>query len=84
MWTTAPADAARFCKDGFVTYSSDAPSRSRDLAEAKALRAWRAAGAAVGLSRRDSFPRSDHVRCVRSEDNEQWRCFIKAGRCTTV
>jgi hypothetical protein len=33
-----PASAARFCKDGFVTYSGGQPSATRSAAERSAVR----------------------------------------------
>jgi hypothetical protein len=78
------AEAVRFCKDGFVTYPAGVLSLNRGTAEASAVRAWRAAGATIGLSRTNSIPRSDQMQCSRSEDKKQWRCFVRGGHCKSV
>lgn len=76
----SPASAARFCKDGLVTYSGSAPSQTRAAAEASALRAWQAV-----KGQRAQASRSPVIRpqCVRSSD-ALWRCFVRAGPCKIV
>lgn len=76
-----PASARKFCKDGFVTYSSDAPYTDRVAAEAAAVRAWRAARIGLQLPRQRDFPPHDQMNCKPSKDGNYWRCFIRSGRC---
>ena len=82
---SAPVEAGvRFCKDGYVTYAGTGAYPSRQQAEMSAVRAWRKAGATVGLFRKRSFPPSDQIRCTQSEDKELWRCFVRTGRCKSA
>jgi hypothetical protein len=74
---TVPAEAARFCKDGYVTYASREAAPSREAAEAAAIRVWQ-------RTHEHSLPRSDQMHCMRSEDHTLWRCFIRAGHCKTA
>ena len=72
-----PAEAARFCKDGYVTYASREASPSREAAEASAIKVWQ-------RTHEHSLPRSDQMHCMRSEDHTVWRCFIRAGHCRSA
>ncbi len=72
-----PAEAARFCKDGYVTYASSEASPSREAAEAAAIKVWQ-------RTHGESLPRSDQMHCMRSEGHKLWRCFIRAGHCKTA
>jgi len=74
--------AGKFCKDGFVTYSSDAPYTDRVAAEAAAVRAWRTARFGLELPRLRDFPPQDQMQCKLSDDRKHWRCFIRSGPCT--
>lgn len=77
----SPASGRKFCKDGFVTYASDAPYTDRVAAEAAAVRAWRAARIGLRVSRQRDFPPHDQMHCKLSKDGNYWRCFIRSGRC---
>jgi hypothetical protein len=75
-----PASAARFCKDGFVTYSGGQPSATRSAAERSAVRAWR-------QSTKDRYggfdprPGGSVLSCVQDRQSGMWRCFVRAGLC---
>jgi hypothetical protein len=77
---TVPASAARFCKDGYVTYSGGQPSATRSAAERSAVRAWR-------LSTKDRYggldpkPGGSVLSCVQDRQSGTWRCFVRAGLC---
>lgn len=75
------ASAGKFCKDGFVTYSSDGPYTDRVAVEAAAVRAWRTARIGLELSRQRDFPPHDQMQCKLGEDKKHWRCFIRSGPC---
>jgi hypothetical protein len=77
-----PAAAVRACKDGYVTYVGSLPSPTRTLAEASAVRAWRIAVDPSRVRGMSANPRPGSVRCVSSSAPRQWRCFVRAGRCT--
>jgi len=72
-----PAEAARFCKDGYVTYASHEVSPSREAAEAAVMRVWK-------RTHGESLPLSNQMHCVQSEDHKIWRCFIRAGHCKSA
>lgn len=76
------ASAGKFCKDGLVTYSSDAPYTDRVAAEAAAVRAWRTARIGLPLPQQRDFPPHDQMQCKLGDDKKLWRCFIRSGPCT--
>ncbi|MBX9775704.1 MAG: hypothetical protein K2Y71_15075 [Xanthobacteraceae bacterium] len=80
--SASPAQAARFCKDGYVTYAGSGPASSRAEAEASAKRAWREGRAQAGRSSNLALLHPRQIRCFRGDDRRYWRCYVRAGRCT--
>lgn len=78
---SAPAEAARICKDGYLTYTGNGPSANEADAKANALGVWRAMR--VGQVTRGSLPRPEDVQCLRGGSEPAWRCYIRAGLCKT-
>lgn len=78
---SGPVLAARACKDGFIVYTGSAAAPTRALAEASALRAWRAGQA---FASRPSNPSKSKMTCVRESGNHYWRCHMRGGRCSKV
>jgi hypothetical protein len=78
-----PAAAARFCKDGFVTYSGGQPSATRSVAERSAVRAWRQS-TKDRYNAFDPRPGGSRLACAQDRQSGTWRCFVRAGLCKSA